>query len=85
MTHLNKTWSLKAALLGTAILLPGAAIAQQQAQAVLEEIVVTAEKREQSLKDVSASHMVLAPINEFSASTIAFSMLSRSISAKSVK
>ncbi len=55
MTHLNKTWSLKAALLGTAILLPGAAIAQQQAQAVLEEIVVTAEKREQSLKDVSAS------------------------------
>lgn len=59
-THLK---ALKAALLGT-VVVPTLALAQpapQQAQqGVLEEIVVTAEKREQSLQDVSASITALS-------------------------
>jgi iron complex outermembrane recepter protein len=68
MKHNNKTWALKAALLGTAMLMPGLALAQQQqaqAQGGLEEIIVTAQKRSQSIQDVSAS------ITAISADTLA--------------
>jgi iron complex outermembrane recepter protein len=57
MRRIKTTYALKAVLLGTAMFTSLPAMAQQQAQAQggLEEIIVTAQKREQSIQDVAAS------------------------------